>query len=345
MSHSPFIVGDFQIKSVKEDDSEYYIVEGYASIYGNVDSYQDIVMPGAFAKDLLENGNERPILWQHRSDEPVGLGTFEEKQEGLFVIIKMPKADSFVSERVMPQIKAGAIKGLSIGYWTVIEEYDREQRINRLKECKLRETSCVTFPANELAQITAAKQFLGIGEEPTSIPKMHPIADEKTEWNETEAIQEIKENTGSTESPSKHYGIGFLKGEGDKFSDYSMPYVKYIDGAFKIVPKAIYQIAGKLAKSGSAELKEFVNAIYKKRGQEEPFKKGIFYIDKATLKNLDDANIIFDENVILSTSAKEMIIEALRSPSREGSVPSKDDGDLLAALKEMNKSFEGENDG
>jgi len=157
--HSPFIVGNFEIKAVKEEGSDYYMVEGFASVYGNIDSYRDIVMPGAFAKDLLENGKERPILWQHRSDEPIGMGTFEERGDsGLYVTIKMPKGDSFVSERVMPQIRVGAVKGLSIGYWTVVEEYDREANVNRLKECKLRETSCVTFPANELAQITAAKR-------------------------------------------------------------------------------------------------------------------------------------------------------------------------------------------
>ena len=36
--------------------------------------------------------------------------------------------------------------------------------VNRLEKLKLRETSIVTFPANEAAQITAAKQKLGLPE-------------------------------------------------------------------------------------------------------------------------------------------------------------------------------------
>ena len=108
--HAPFIVGDFQIKSIKEDDPDNFIVEGYASIFGNIDSYRDIVMPGAFAKDLIENGNERPILWQHRSDKPIGIGEFEEDNTGLKCRIKMPKTSKFVTDEVMPMIRIKAVK-------------------------------------------------------------------------------------------------------------------------------------------------------------------------------------------------------------------------------------------
>ncbi len=315
------------------------MVEGYTSIYGNIDSYRDIVMPGAFAKDLLENGKERPILWQHNSDQPIGLGTFEERTEGLFVTIKMPKADSFVSERVMPQIKVGAVKGLSIGYWTVIEEYDREARVNRLKECKLRETSAVSFAANSLAQITAAKQFLGIEDNPTQSPKMFKTADSSTPWDEPESIQSIKDNTGSTDEPSRNYGIGFMKsGDGKAFDTYAIPYVKYIDGEFQIVPQAVYKSAGEIAKSNDQVLKDFVNQVYKKLGQEEPFKGNDFFIDASTLKNLKDLDVIFDEQTVLSTEAKQIVFKALRSPDEGGSVPENED-DLLKFLKNANNDM------
>lgn len=345
MNHSPFLVCNYEFKSIKEDNPEYYEVEGFASVYGNIDSYRDIVMPGAFAKDLLENGSERPILWQHNSAEPVGVGIFEERgEQGLFVKIKMPKADKFVSERVMPQIKAGAVKGLSIGYFVVIDEYDREQRVTRLKECKLRETSCVTFPANSLAQITAAKQFLGLDlEENSTALKMYPLADEKTEWNKEEAISSLKENTNSNESPSKNYGKGFLKIINEKsFDGYLYPYIKYIDGEFRIVPKAVYQIAGQIGtKLGNDEIKQFVNSVYKKLGKEEPFKSdNTFFVDKATLKNMDNSDlesVLDDRNVILSTGAKQEIINALRSPGEDGSVL--DFSGVLDALNELNNTI------
>lgn len=348
MKHSPFIVTNYDFKSVKEDNPEYYEVEGYASVYGNTDSYRDIVVAGAFAKDLMENGNERPILWQHNMTEPIGVGIFEEKGEaGLFVKIKMPKSDSFVKERVMPQIKCGAVKGLSIGYWTVIDEYDRNQNVNLLKECKLRETSCVTFPANSLAQITAAKQFLGI-EEDTQEIKMYKIADEKTEWNEAEAIENIKENTDSLEAPSKHYKKGFLKVDEDNeksFSAYTLPYAIYKSGEFQIVPKAVEGIAAGMISGrikSDLAMKNFVNTVYKKRGKEEPFKiGGKCFIDNATLKAMEKSDIVAvldSDNIIFSTNAKEMIAGALRSQEVGGSVDSSGD-DLLTALKELNKNL------
>lgn len=348
MKHSPFIVGDFNVKSIKEEDSEYFIVEGYASVYGNIDSYRDIVMPGAFAKDLLENGNERPILWSHKSDEPVGLGTFEERTEGLFVSIKLPKADSFVSERLMPQIKTGAVKGLSIGYWTVVEEYDRGQNVNRLKECRLRETSLCSFPANSAAQITAAKQFLGIEDSTAEAPKMYKInVSGSAEWDEKSAIQSIKDNTGSGDKPSKNYGQFFLKksGAGQSFDDFAIPYVKYEDGEFQIIPEAIYKAVPEIAFAGETVLEDFVNRVYKKLGHEEPFKSaGKLFVDKMTLKSATREGleiILGNENVILSTGAKEVIVEALRSQGSEGSVSS--DGDKLKnAFADLIDSFEGE---
>lgn len=342
MKHSPFIVGNFNIKSVKEDDPDYYIVEGYASVYGNIDSYRDIVMPGAFAKDLLENGNERPILWQHMHSKPIGVGIFEEKQEGLYVTIKLPKDSDFVSKEVMPLVKCGAVKGMSIGYWTVIEEWDSEQRVNRLKELKLRENSIVTFPANPLAQITAAKQLLGIADDQPELT-MYPLADEKTEWNKTEAIESLKKDTNSSESPSKNYRKGFLKVTDEKtFEGYSFPYVKHIDGEFRIIPKAIYQIAGQIGmKPGNDEIKQFVNTVYKKLGKEEPFKLGdIFFIDKATLKNMDNSDLesVFNTaNIIFSTGAVKEIVGVLRSPDEEGSVH--DLSGVFDAISELNKSI------
>ena len=62
----------FEVKAVQEDGT----FEGYGSIFGNVDSYKEIVAAGAFAESLMqwkESGRLPPVLWQHRSGEPIGL--------------------------------------------------------------------------------------------------------------------------------------------------------------------------------------------------------------------------------------------------------------------------------
>ncbi len=54
-------------------------------------------------------------------------------------------------------MKEGIINELSIGYDSIIEEYDKLNRIRYLKEVKLYEVSAVTFGANDLCKVTDVK--------------------------------------------------------------------------------------------------------------------------------------------------------------------------------------------
>jgi len=48
-------------------------VEGYASLFGEIDQARDMVMRGAFADTLVERGLRRiSMLFQHDPSEPVG---------------------------------------------------------------------------------------------------------------------------------------------------------------------------------------------------------------------------------------------------------------------------------
>src|SRR6478735_4889001 len=50
------------------------IVEGYASLFGEIDAARDMVMPGAFRDTLRLRGIRRiPMLFQHDPAEPVGV--------------------------------------------------------------------------------------------------------------------------------------------------------------------------------------------------------------------------------------------------------------------------------
>src|SRR5258705_995996 len=71
---------NIQIKSVSEEGT----FTGWASVNGVVDSYNDIVMPGAFTKSLQKNGNKIKVLAQHNPDDVIGLATLTERPEGLW---------------------------------------------------------------------------------------------------------------------------------------------------------------------------------------------------------------------------------------------------------------------
>ena len=60
-----------KLKSVS-DSGEF---EGYGSVFGVKDSYDDVVVPGAFSKSLQSwrGKNALPaLLLQHQMDEPIG---------------------------------------------------------------------------------------------------------------------------------------------------------------------------------------------------------------------------------------------------------------------------------
>src|SRR5258707_9520814 len=49
-------------------------IEGYASLFGEVDQARDMVMPGAFAQTLKARGLRKiPMLFQHDPSEPIGI--------------------------------------------------------------------------------------------------------------------------------------------------------------------------------------------------------------------------------------------------------------------------------
>lgn len=143
-----------EVKAVEEDGT----FEGYGSIFGNVDLGGDIVMPGAFAKSLARHAKEKakvPMLWQHDPDQPIGV--WEELQEdskGLFGKGRLLRGVQRADEAHI-LLKAGAIRGLSIGYREV--KVQPEGTARKLLEVDLYEVSPVTFAMNRRAVVTAVK--------------------------------------------------------------------------------------------------------------------------------------------------------------------------------------------
>lgn len=150
----------FDVKSVDESGS----FSGYLSVFGNVDGGGDIVAPGAFTETLAAwklKGALPPILWQHRSGEPIGPFTeMKEDGYGLFVKGQLLVNDIARAKEAYALLKAKAITGMSIGYITRDDSYDRLTGITTLKQVDLWEGSLVTFPMNSLAGVNAVKSAI-----------------------------------------------------------------------------------------------------------------------------------------------------------------------------------------
>jgi len=155
-----------EVKEVSEEGS----FSGYLSVFNNVDAYREAVMPGAFADTLNEwkaSGRMPPILWQHSSSEPIGPFTkMQEDERGLYVEGRLLVADLQRAREAHSLVKHRVVSGMSIGFETVGEEIDKENRVRKLTKIKLWEGSIVTFPANQEAQIEAVKSALVNGDLP-----------------------------------------------------------------------------------------------------------------------------------------------------------------------------------
>ncbi len=149
-------ITDFQkpVAVIEADGS----VEGYASLFGEVDQARDMVMPGAFSASLKRRGLRRvPMLFQHDPAEPIGVWLeLREDFRGLYARGRLIP-DVMRARELLALLRAGAADGLSIGFRTVKGRVDPKTRVRRLIEIDLWEISIVTFPLLAGARVRAAK--------------------------------------------------------------------------------------------------------------------------------------------------------------------------------------------
>jgi HK97 family phage prohead protease len=143
----------FAVEELKADDATRRI-SGFGSVFGNVDSQGDIVLPGAFAKSIAA----RPpiMLWQHDTRQPLGVwDVTEEKKKGLY--IEGTIGTKGICEYAYEQAKLGSVSGLSIGFFIKKYSIDAKKGVRHIEEVDLYEVSLVTFPANDKAVVTGVK--------------------------------------------------------------------------------------------------------------------------------------------------------------------------------------------
>lgn len=148
-----FVAKDLELNAV--DDGK-MTVSGYASIFGNLNSYGYTFDKGAFSGSLKDK--EIRFLFNHNHDWVIGkiLDAYED-DKGLFFKAEFNSGVQ-LSREVYSMLKNGDINGVSIGFITISE--NSVNGIIHKTEIDLWEISIVTFPANDKAivqQVNAAK--------------------------------------------------------------------------------------------------------------------------------------------------------------------------------------------
>jgi len=150
----------FKVKNVDPQSGEF---EGYASVFDNVDADMDIISKGAFADTIskrMSNGNKPKMLWQHKSDELIGVwDEFLEDDRGLYVKGRLI-VDVAKGREALALMRQGALDGMSVGFMTeAATDEGPSGSVRRILKVDLWEVSLVTWGANTQARVTSVKEL------------------------------------------------------------------------------------------------------------------------------------------------------------------------------------------
>ena len=161
-----------ELKFAADEGAQAMSFTGYGAVFGNVDSYGDVIEAGAFSKFLadVKAGNQPwPAMlsqhggWQMSAEDmtPIGVWTdFAEDGHGLKVTGQLADTPRGLEMyKLMKMSPRPAIDGMSIGY--IAKEWEPrskpEDPKRKLKRIDLIEVSIVTRPANGKARVESVK--------------------------------------------------------------------------------------------------------------------------------------------------------------------------------------------
>jgi HK97 family phage prohead protease len=152
-----------------------------------VDSHPPtVIKPGAFKETIVNDRDRIKILWQHNSDEPIGLPVhMEETDRGLEVVGQL--SDTQTARDALELMRDGVVSELSIGWTPQKFEYEEiDEKVHRIvHKLELWEFSPVTWGANKGAKILEVNELPGLEEDAKS--KVQTVIFSKRQWTKEKA--------------------------------------------------------------------------------------------------------------------------------------------------------------
>jgi HK97 family phage prohead protease/HK97 family phage major capsid protein len=152
----------YALLTVKAVDAEQRIITGIATS-ATADLMDDVVEPAGAQFQL-----PIPLLWQHDSRQPIGeVFAARVTDAGIEIKAKLAKTDEpgplkTRLDDAWQSIKIGLVKGLSIGFKSLEESYDKTSGGYHFLKWLWLELSAVTIPANTDASIVSIKAASGL---------------------------------------------------------------------------------------------------------------------------------------------------------------------------------------
>lgn len=240
------------------------IVEAVVAVFGNLDSGDDVVIPGAFSKTLAERFNRVRVLDNHNMDsimrvigKPLEARELGRTELPIEVLAKAPDAtgglwtktqyllDTPEGAGAFKRIASGAVTEYSFAYDAVQVEFVKAadgRTIRKLKEVRLWEYGPVIWGMNSATATVALK---------TATPYHGdlPLAERERPWDSTEAVGRVRAWAGvDGNSPDwRAFARAFLWHDEDapeNLTSYKLPYCDVIGGELTAVPRGIFAAAG-----------------------------------------------------------------------------------------------------
>jgi HK97 family phage major capsid protein/HK97 family phage prohead protease len=143
----------YSVLTIKSLDEDRRIIEGIATT-PTPDRVGDVIVP-----EGMEFKLPLPLLYQHNSSKPIGnVVAARADASGVTVTARLAPAGTadFIDE-AWALIKAGLVRGLSVGFRSLEETYDKVNSGYKFIRTELMELSAVTIPANAEATILSVK--------------------------------------------------------------------------------------------------------------------------------------------------------------------------------------------
>lgn len=149
------------------------VIEGYASVFGGIDSYGDTIGPNAYDNVISEG--QKPLMFYQHDRWGVPIGRWEElsvDSKGLKVKGRL-NLELKEAQDVYSALKFGSLNGMSIGFRLRDRDYEYDDNdvchIKNISE--LLEISIVNFPADKSARV------MGVKADPEDLEELKDIRD------------------------------------------------------------------------------------------------------------------------------------------------------------------------
>lgn len=152
-------------------------IAGHASVWGSLNSYGEVFVPGAYSRTLTEKSDTKPLVMGFYHREAIGRWTrYEEDQHGLF--LEGPVSQTTAGKDAAILANDGVLTGLSIGFWPTRYQfaepgeqvtfstangdvsYSFDEWVVYILEAELVEASLVMAPADDDARLTHVRDAL-----------------------------------------------------------------------------------------------------------------------------------------------------------------------------------------